>query len=261
MDLNRLTSSVSSFIPTSLNEMEKISLMDRLDTKYVIPVNKLPDLLKRTNGQYKILEIDKARDFQYHNVYLDSPDYYFFNQHVTGKLNRHKVRFRKYVSTGTTFLEIKLRNNKNRTVKWRIESTLTEYNGLSYDAQMFIGGHVSLNSLEIEPVLVNCFRRLTLAGYESNERITVDYDLRFSDNNGSMARFPYLAIIEVKRDAKGGRSIISDILKSEHIYPSGFSKYCMGTATLKDLPHKNTLKSKFIKLNKIENEYFRNNNA
>ncbi len=261
MDYNRISAGLSSFIPTGLNEMESIRLMDRIDTKYIVSVNMLPELLKTSDNHYRILEIHAERDFRYHNVYLDSPDYYFFNQHVTGKLNRYKIRFRKYVNTGTTFLEIKKKNNKNRTIKWRIENNLTEDNSLSFEAQMFIGEHVHLGNQEIGPVLINSFRRFTLAGYESNERITIDYDLRFSDNNESMARFPYLAIIEVKRDAAGGRSVISDILKAGHIHPVGFSKYCMGTATLKDLPHKNVLKSKFLILNKIENEYFRNNNA
>ena len=56
---------------------------------------------------YKVLEIDMIRSFPYHTTYLDTPDFLFYTQQLRGKLNRHKIRYRRYESTGISFLEIK----------------------------------------------------------------------------------------------------------------------------------------------------------
>jgi len=252
-----ISDAANCLIPTGLAEMDSISLMDRIETKYVVSLNMIPAIIGKLNGAYKILEINQTRVFDYHNVYLDTPEFHFFQQHVTGKYERYKVRFRKYVDTGTTFLEIKTKNNKQRTKKVRIESQLTEFNTLSFDANMFISERLKGRYPELNPVLINRFRRFTLAGLDSNERITVDYDLRYSDDTGSMARFPYIAVIEVKRDGRKVFSPVSRVIKDNRIHPCGFSKYCMGAAAMKDLAHKNNLKAKFLLLNRIENEYFR----
>src|SRR5665811_828700 len=115
---------LSSFVPIGLSEMDEVSLMNRVETKYVFSSGKLPDLLNRLHGNYKILEIDSIRTFPYYTTYLDTPALLFYTQQLRGKLNRHKVRYRYYESTGLSFLEIKKRTNKNRTIKWRIESQL-----------------------------------------------------------------------------------------------------------------------------------------
>jgi hypothetical protein len=248
---------VSLLKPAGLEEMDSISLMDRIETKYVVSLNRLPSILNRLNGNYNILEINGTRDFDYHNVYLDTSDLRLFQQHVTGRAVRYKVRFRKYVNTGNTYLEIKRKNNNGRTKKWRVESQLTESNSLPYEADLFINQHLNGRYNDLNPVLINRFQRLTLAGFNSCERITVDYDIRYSDEAGRLARFPYIAIIEVKRDGKKSVSPITEILKEGKIKPFGFSKYCMGTAAMKDIRHKNNLKAKFLTLNKLENEYFR----
>ncbi len=258
MDFLNITGVIKSFKPTGLDEMDNIRLMDRFETKYLLTVSRLPEILEKAGDRYKVLEINEQRDFEYHNVYLDTPDYSFFNEHVTGKLERYKVRFRRYVNTGSTFLEIKRRSNKNRTKKWRISSQLSNENNYDIEATKFIDAHLSFRYPALRPVLINRFRRFTLAGYETDERITIDYDLRFSDAAGSFARFPYLSIIEVKRDGFKNGSLISEILKERRIHSAGFSKYCIGAAAMKELPHKNNLKSKFLILNKIEDEYFRN---
>ena len=44
-----------------------------------------------------------------------------YHDHHNGKLNRYKVRRRRYIDTDTEFLEVKLKNNKKRTIKSRIK--------------------------------------------------------------------------------------------------------------------------------------------
>jgi VTC domain len=248
---------LDSFIPIDLEEMDNVRLMDRIDTKFVLSVRRIPDLLIRMDGGYKALEINKSRSFSYLTTYLDTSDYLFFNQHVTGKLERNKVRYRKYETTGTTYLEVKKRTNKNRTIKWRIENNLTCDNRCDDKAFEFINEYVPQKSLMLRPVLMNSFKRITLVRSDINERITIDYDLSFSDTDGKETRLPFISIVELKRQGFSDRSPVINILKEYSIHPTSFSKYCIGTAMLNDLPRKNILKAKLLLINKIENEHNR----
>ncbi len=248
---------LSSFSKIDLAEMDNVRLMNRTDTKYVMPVSMIPDVLTRMNGDYKVLEINGSRVFSYYTTYLDTGDYLFFNQHITGKLSRNKVRYRKYETTGTTFLEVKKKTNKNRTVKWRIENNLASDGTCDSAACEFINKHVPQRPLVLKPVLISIFQRITMVGAEVNERITLDYDISYSDPVGRKAGLPSIAVVEVKKDRFSDRSRITEIFKEQYVYPTGFSKYCIGNAVLNDLLRKNILKPKLLMINKIENEYNR----
>ncbi|HNW56999.1 MAG TPA: polyphosphate polymerase domain-containing protein [Bacteroidales bacterium] len=249
------------FTPVSLEDMDNVRLMNRIDTKYVLSKKMLPDILNRIDGKYKVLEINEKRVFSYSTTYLDTKEYLFFDQHVTGKLERNKVRYRKYDTTDKVYLEVKKKTNKNRTIKWRIENSLTSGNLYDDKAISFINEYIPQKSLSLKPVLMNNFKRVTLVGSEINERITIDYDLSFSDSEGDLAGFPFVAIIELKRQGFSERSPMVTILKELSIRPTGFSKYCMGVAALYEVPRKNILKRKFLLLNNIENEFNRYDNA
>jgi hypothetical protein len=246
---------LDSFIPISLNEMDNVRLMDRIDTKYVLSVQKIPDLLHRIDGGYSALEINGNRFFSYLTTYLDTSEYLFFNQHVTGKLERNKVRFRKYETTGTTYLEVKKTTNKNRTIKWRFENDLNPHNKCDDKACEFIKKYIPCESLKLQPVLISSFKRVTLVRSAISERITIDYDLSFSDTMGNKTNFPFLAIIELKQQGSFYRSPVANILKESLVYPTSFSKYCIGTSIFYDHPKKNILKTKLLLINKIQNEH------
>ena len=102
MSVHEIKEVLDSLVPIGLEEMDSVRLMDRVDTKYVMSVQRIPDLLRSMNGGYMALEINKNRFFSYLTTYLDTDDYLFFNQHVTGKLERNKVRYRKYETNGIT---------------------------------------------------------------------------------------------------------------------------------------------------------------
>jgi hypothetical protein len=252
---------LGSLAPVSLSEMDNVRLMDRVDIKYVLSAGRLSDLLIRLNGNYKVLEIDGNRIFSYFTRYLDTSGYYFFNQHVRGKPERHKVRFRTYESTGTTYLEVKKRTNRNRTIKCRIKNDLTSDNRCDEKASVFLKEYIPGDALQLHPVLVNSFKRITLVGSAFNERATIDFDLSFSDNAGKVAGYPHAAIIEIKKPGRFSRSPMADILKELSVHPTGFSKYCFGTSVLYDIPRKNIMREKIILINRIENEYYRSNGS
>jgi hypothetical protein len=242
------------FAPITLEEMSSIRLMNRMDTKFLFPRTLLPALLEKLSTSYRILEIEQNRALKYSSRYLDTDDMLFFNQHVTGKLARFKVRYRKYESTGATFLEIKKKTNKNRTIKWRIEDTIS--NGmLGENASLFIKKHIPFNSFILQPNLDNMFTRISLAHIEAKERITIDFFISYTAIGGESTELPYLAIGEIKSEGYPSKSPFLIAVRQMGIQPTGFSKYCMGNALLKDIPKKNILKQKLLLLNKIENEY------
>jgi hypothetical protein len=250
-----IAAALSAFNPIGLDGIGSVRFMNRFDTKYVFCVSKLTDLINLLGGKYKVLEIADLRVFPYLTTYLDTPDYLFYNQHVTGKLERHKIRYRKYESTGTSFLEIKLKTNKRRTIKWRIVNQLST--GTFDDrANIFLRKHFLFETEVVKPVLINRFTRATLIGLESKERITLDYNILFSSpDNDEHIEMPYLAIAELKKEGYSRNSAFSNLIKQLNIYPAGFSKYCMGSIFLNDSLKQNMLKPKLLFLNKIENEY------
>jgi hypothetical protein len=247
---------LSSFKPIGLSEMDSVRLMNRVETKYVFSSDKLPLFLQQLTATYKVLEIGGIRIFPYHTTYLDTTDLLFFTQQVRGKLNRHKVRYRKYESTGTTYLEIKKKTNKNRTIKWRIKNNSpTDYH--NNEAKTFIKEYLPYDSLDLRPVLINGFTRITLVGEEFNERITLDINLSFAPPENENSGFPYLAIAELKSEKRSSQSPFGLVMKKNGIQPGSFSKYCIGSALVKDVPRKNNLKQKLLIINKIQDEYIK----
>jgi hypothetical protein len=249
-DLNDI---LDDFEPIGLKDMDCVQLLDRTDTKFIFHSNRLHELLEHAQKQYKILQIGNERDFSYQTTYLDTDDFAFFYQHMQGRPNRYKVRYRIYESTGVSYLEIKCKTNKKRTIKWRIKNSLS-WSNFDEPAQKFLSGHINGVTNIITPVLVNTFRRLTLVGIETKERITIDYNLTFRAIEGSYIELPYLSVAELKREGFTNNSPFLAILKQMQIRKSSFSKYCIGNALLRPMPKINVLKKSLLKLNKIEND-------
>lgn len=251
---------LKSFTPVALSEMDGVKLMNRVETKYVFCSVRLPELLNLLNQNFRVLEIDDIRNFPYCTTYLDTTDFFFFTQQVRGKLTRHKVRYRRYEATGVSYLEIKRKTNKKRTVKWRIENLLKP-DSPDKEAIKFIKKYLPDGLADLHPVLINGFTRITLVGNKCMERITIDYDLTFASPFGKISGFPFLAIAELKREKHSSISPFGTAMKEMGLQPRSFSKYCVGSALIMDMPRKNILKPNLLLINKIENEYFTSHRA
>jgi len=254
MYLSEINNVLIPFSSITLEEMDSVKLMNRFDTKYVFSIAKLPSFLKLLTENYRLLEIAGERAFLYNTIYLDTSEYLFYNQHVTGKLSRHKVRYRTYEASGATYLEVKRKTNKNRTIKWRLRNNFDSCL-IDKEASEFIQEHILTNTNNLNPVIRNRFTRSTLAGTETSERITIDYMMDFTDMNGKSIGLPYMAIVELKSETFACHSPFRSAVIKSGIYPVGFSKYCIGNSLLLDVQRKNVLKQRLLLLNKIENEY------
>jgi hypothetical protein len=251
----RVETALTGLKPISLDDIGFLSLTNRIETKYVFPADRVPGLINLLSERYLALEINNVRIFPYTSTYLDTTEALFYNQHVRGEFDRFKIRYRKYESTNTTYLEIKRKTNKGRTIKWRIEKTQA-YNPSDTRVTGFIQDHSPVSMNVIKSVLINRFTRITLANPELKERITIDLNVSYSGSEKETeAGFPYMAILELKKEVSSDSLFFRNLIKQLNIYPTSFSKYCVGSALLNDSLKKNMIKPKLLLLKKLENEY------
>lgn len=221
---------LSKFTPVSLQDIEEVKLMSRIDRKYWFHLSKLPEILRQTLSDYYILEIEGQRLMDYQTTYFDTFDNEMYMKHHNGNRNRHKVRKRKYVSTNSSFLEIKFKTNKKVTKKNRIGIEF-EKNEFLTEELAFIQEKSPYNGEELRPILNNKFKRLTLINKKKLDRCTIDIAPYFWDENNSV-KIDNMGIFELKRGANIKASPIVTILRSMKIRQRGMSKYCTGRALL-----------------------------
>lgn len=245
-DLNLLLNSYQS---TDLPTLENMDLMDRQDVKSFFHVGLLPELISTLQSDYYVLELQKKRIFQYHTLYFDTPDLKFYHAHHNGRLKRYKTRYRNYVDSGQAFFEVKLKNNKERNIKHRVEvDTISDQ--LCDACKTLINKFTPLNWEQLIPTLSVDLQRISLVSKDFLEKVTIDLNIKFQ-LNGKTKNTNGLAIAEVKRDRYSLQSVF---LKAQHelkIYPDRISKYCLGMVQLKDDIKYNRFKPGMLKLGKI----------
>jgi hypothetical protein len=255
--LDNTSEILKDFTPIGLDGTINVRFMSRIDTKYIFPVDKLPYLLGKVRSFYQILEINQQREFNYRTVYFDTPDLLFYRQHVTGKLNRDKVRVRTYEANSLTFLEVKHKSNKGVTSKTRMPK---KENDPDYyeNSHVFLKGLIETDSHSLKAMITTGSTRITLVNLTKAERITIDFDISWNNLRGERIEMPFLAIAEIKNGKSTSQSPFFQQLKKLGIRKTGFSKYAVGMTLLYPVAKTNTVKPKLLLINKIRNEYYRN---
>jgi hypothetical protein len=238
------------FDKTTLAEMNSVSLMKRVDTKFILKESQLLEVLSKLYDDYKILQIDQERLMKYSTLYFDSQNKKCFKDHHNGKLNRYKIRMRKYLVSDICFLEIKKKNNLGITNKIRRQIKDFETD-LTLDSKEFITNS-NINNIFLEPSLYNNFSRMTFVNKSEAERLTIDVDLSFSFG-AKEKKFDKLVVIEIKQEGKRLNTTINRVLKSMSILPTNFSKYCIGISNTLDNIKSNRFKEINLKINKLNN--------
>jgi VTC domain len=239
---------LEQFEPVSLEELKDYKLLNRIDTKYICNYKQLPEVLKLATEHFNIQTISDERIFSYESLYFDTDEKKSYYDHHQGKRIRYKVRFRKYLDTGDSFLEIKKKKNSNRTNKRRLQFEFCE--DLNTKHKEFLNSELELNADAFKPAIWTIFDRITLAGKNHIERITIDTNIRFKNELNEVS-IPELIIIEVKRDKSTGISPFTKILRSHRIRPMGISKYVLGNIMLSPELKHNRFKNKLITINRI----------
>ena len=254
-----ISSLINEFEPISLNEMESVKLMNRIDTKYVVSLETLPAILKAAQADYFAQEIDGKRIATYDTMYYDTDTLDMYIRHHDRQLVRQKIRVRQYVDSNLTFLEIKRKNNKGRTKKKRIivpnfaitADTFGESKREKWSVEDFIAAKSRYTWSELTPHLSTKFHRITLVNKAKTERLTIDMDLLWENVvNGESKTYPNLVIVELKRDGNV-LSKMTHIMLDLRVHPLKISKYCIGTALTTPGIKKNRFKSKIRKIEKI----------
>ena len=254
--LSTIDSKLSQMDPITLEQMSGIKLMNRIDTKYLVDVRRLPALLDKAKSDYYVQEIESKRKAFYRTLYYDTSDAKMYTIHQNRKLNRQKIRVREYVESNLTFLEIKNKNNKGRTKKIRISVAHDEIKS-QQAAVDFITEKANYAVDEISGRLRNQFSRITLVNKGKTERLTIDINIKF-DNcvTGNQNTIPSLCIVEVKRDGNV-YSPFTSYMADFRIKKKSISKYCLGMILTDPGLKQNRFKEK---LRYIEKMLSKNNN-
>jgi hypothetical protein len=246
--LTELDSILKSFEPITLKEMDSVKLMDRTDTKFVFKISQLSEFLSQLTNNYKILDVNGNRISRYESLYFDTKDFDLYHSHHRGRPSRFKVRFRKYVESELNFFEVKFKNNKGRTIKDRVKQNQID-GSIKDNAETLLNDKTPLKSDDLEAKIWVNYSRITFVNKNSPERVTIDLDLTFKNDDQSKT-IDNLVIAEVKQD-KAIVSAFLKVMKKHHIREGSISKYCYGVISLFDKIKHNNFKPNLILIKKI----------
>ena len=261
-DFGLIEASAGSFASVSLADVGHARLMNRTDTKFLLPAPELPGLLDALRTDYRWLEVDGHRLCPYETLYYDTADLQLYHAHQAGRPNRYKIRQRRYVQSGLTFTEIKQKTGNGRTVKNRVPCSGWAANGLPADGgpgldtasrvfveQQMARTHRPLDFTDLRPVLWVGYTRLTFVHRTTAERLTLDLNLRYWNAAGRFS-YPQLMIAELKQDARQPSAFLA-LMRQQHRRSGGMSKYCLGLISLDPTLRQNRFKPQLKRLHKL----------
>lgn len=226
---------LQGFAPISLDQLNAtMSLMERIEQKYLVTLNDLWNLIQEFKNNYYILSIKDNSIFTYDNIYMDSDELTFFRLHEENKPSRLKVRTREYVDSDMAYFEFKQREG-DVIRKSRFSLEVSDSKTMTTDGKSFYQS--MCNSLELpyshailKPTIRTLYKRITLCSKKNDERITIDFDIHIQDltkpHQNNIALWP-VAIIETKSSHKKSNS--QKVFQKMWYKPvHGCSKYCLG---------------------------------
>lgn len=234
MGTNVLSQTLKGFAPISLTQLNaQASFLSRIDTKYIMDEVTFAEVLKDLEKDFFVLSINDKPVQEYSSIYMDTEDYFFYNQHQNKEPSRTKIRTREYIDSKIAFFEYKQKENKV-TRKFRYQFDLDHHGKMSPESTKFFEGiYQSVYGTTPEgifPSLETKYNRLTLCSKDSAERLTIDFNIRLNDlRNEGKEEFALknVVIIESKSDRTDG---VSATIMENHGIPQAkaCSKYGLG---------------------------------
>lgn len=229
-----------AFATIGLDALDDRALLDRSDTKYLLPESHLAPLLDDLACDYRILEVNGTRIHRYDTRYFDTRSFACYRRHHAGRAVRCKVRVRCYVESADRFIEVKCRDVHGRTRKHRLPIAV-EDDPFAGKAGQMVRDVSGFWPADLFPALDVGYSRITLVGRSTPDRVTLDTSLTCRDAN-TAADFMGLVVAEVKRPRAASTSTAVAALRRRRIREARLSKYCVGlAATRHDLPRNNFL--------------------
>ncbi len=237
------------FETITLEEMDKVKLMDRTETKFVLSSKQLPLVFNQIKEDYRIVSFNGNVLPSYKTVYYDTDDLFFYNEHHRKRKDRYKVRFRNYVDSKVTFFEVKHKKN-GRVDKQRMKVENEQYSLDSEQEKFLKEANITKSDLKLK--LTNNYNRITLVSKHSVERVTFDLNIRFQQKDAK-STLGNVVIIELKQPSLSRETPIYKALKDLQVKPYNVSKYCIGIIKTygMDKIKYNRFKKKLNRLNKI----------
>jgi hypothetical protein len=237
------------YSPISLAQMDAVALLDRVDAKFVMTQEQLLCALAALTQDYWMLSVEGQRLNHYRTLYFDTPDFALFKAHVNGQAERYKIRSREYTDSHLSFIEVKHKTRKDRTVKERIP-TIQPVSVIDGELSTWLQTVCPYDGSRLAPRLLNTFTRITLVSKVCCERVTLDVDLAFITAERSI-QLDALAVAEVKMDTDHQSSPFFAQMRSQKIRQHSFSKYAVGTSLLYTQVKKNTIKPTLLLVDQL----------
>lgn len=256
---------LKEFSTINLTELNaKSSYLKRIDTKYLLNGSQFNEILDQLKKDYKVLEIKWRKIFSYDNVYMDTDDYLFYNQHQERKKTRTKVRTRYYVDSDLAFFEYKQKINWI-TSKYRYEFPSEEHGFMTKGKKRFFewvwqSMYYWEETPKICPAIRTKYKRITLVSKDWSERLTVDFDVKTLDlrsRHTAEVDLTNLVIIESKTLKQ--KSICSEMMENHWIERAkSCSKYSLWVVYSGLAKKYDTFKETMEKIKEIRMETIKN---
>lgn len=207
---------LQKFDSLTLTELNaQASYLKRIDRKFLLTLDQFKDFLEGLKNDFQVLEICGKKVFSYDNVYMDTDDYLFYNQHQNKLKSRTKVRTRLYKDSDMAFFEYKQKIN-GVTQKYRYEFPSEEHGTMTKGKTRFFewvwqsmyGGDPK--APKIYPALKTAYKRITLVEKQWWERLTIDFNIKtldLRDEYAEKVHLKNLVIVESKSLADECKSL------------------------------------------------------
>ena len=207
------------------------TLQKRVDTKFICRAHALDTLVAPLESHFHAAVSGRYVHAPYRTVYWDTPERKSLFDHHRGKRPRFKVRIRHHIGRELSSLEVKSNRGQGNTSKNRFPLPYPCEDLAPEQLEEALTSHAFAPSHTLRPSMVIEFNRTTLVGVAIEERMTIDTDLIFRDEQREY-ELPELAIVEVKQAKWNHQSPSMQLLRRNKIRELGISKYLTGAQFL-----------------------------
>jgi hypothetical protein len=237
-----LTRGLSTFEEASDHLLQSRMLQQRVDRKYLLPQRLVPLWLGGLPHDYRIVRFADEAVARYETRYFDTSERQMYHDHRRGRRPRCKVRIRHHLNRRCTFVEVKVKETNDRTMKARTELPFGQCE-LDAEARRFIDACCPIRAHRLAPCLSITFFRVTLVGVDLDERVTFDWGLEFHDRTWSKS-VAGVVIVEIKQARYSSVHGAARALRALNVREQAVSKYCLATTRLTPV-RMNTFKPAF----------------